>query len=126
MGADSKGRRHKTSGDWVQQMMPQVRCWLPGYRLVLVVDGGVAALSLALAWAKRQVVMVSRLRSDAVLYHPPGPQSPGKRVPKPLKQLVRRHLWRAQYVVNSVAEPGFMLFAREAFKRLLTGFPSVG
>jgi len=25
-----------------------------------------------------------------------------------------------------VAEPGFMPFAREAFKRLLTGFPLVG
>jgi len=51
--ADSKGQRHKTLGDWVQQMMPQVRRWLPGHCLVLVVDGGVAALSLALAWAKR-------------------------------------------------------------------------
>jgi hypothetical protein len=36
------------------------------------------------------------------------------------------NLWRAQYVVNSVAEPGFMPFARQAFKRLLTGFPLVG
>jgi hypothetical protein len=29
--------------------------------------------------------MVSRLRSDAALYHPPGPQPPGKRGPTPLK-----------------------------------------
>jgi hypothetical protein len=31
-------RRHKTSVDGVQQMMQQVRRWLPGRRLVLVVD----------------------------------------------------------------------------------------
>ena len=36
-------RRHQTSVDWVRQMMQQVRHWLPGRRLVLVVDGGFAA-----------------------------------------------------------------------------------
>jgi hypothetical protein len=76
-------RRHKTSVDWVRQMMPQVRRWLPGRRLVLVVDGGCAAVSLALACVKRQVIMVSRLRWDAALDHPPGPQPPGKRGRKP-------------------------------------------
>src|ERR671914_478142 len=67
-------RRHKTSVDWVRQMMKQVRRWLPGRRLVLVVDGGFAAVSLALACVKHQVVMVSRLRWDAALYHWPEPQ----------------------------------------------------
>ena len=37
-------RRHKTSVDWVRQMMKQVRRWLPGRLLVLVVDGGFAAV----------------------------------------------------------------------------------
>jgi hypothetical protein len=78
-------RRHKTSVDWVRQMMKHVRRWLPGRRLVLVVDGGFAAVSLALACVKNQVVMVSRLRWDAALYHPPGLQPPGKRGPKPTK-----------------------------------------
>jgi hypothetical protein len=68
-------------------MMKQVRRWLPGHRLVLVVDGGFAAVALALACVKHHVVMVSRLRWDAALYHPPGPQPPGKRGPKPLKDL---------------------------------------
>ncbi len=45
---DSKRCRHKTSIDWVRQMMTQVRRWLPRRRLVLVVDGGFAAVSLAL------------------------------------------------------------------------------
>jgi hypothetical protein len=85
-------RRHKTSIDWVRQMMKQARRWLPGRRLVLVVDGGFAAVSLALACVKNNVVMVSRLRWDAALYHPPGPQPPGKRGPKPLKGQRQRSL----------------------------------
>jgi hypothetical protein len=91
-------RRHKTSVDWVRQMMKQVRRWLPGRPLVLVVDGGFAAVSLALACVKHHVVMVSRLRWDAALYHPPGPQSPGKRGPKPTKGPRQRSLqgWAAR------------------------------
>jgi hypothetical protein len=52
---------------------------------VLVVDGGLAAVALALACAKSRVVMVSRLRWDAALYHQPGSQPPGKCGPKPTK-----------------------------------------
>jgi len=37
--------------------------------------------------------------------------------------LVRRHLWRTRYVVNSAAAPEFGQFPREAFELLLTGFP---
>jgi DDE superfamily endonuclease len=85
-------RRHKTSVDWVRQMMQQVRRWLPGRRLVLVVDGGFAAVSLALACVKHTVVMVSRLRWDAALYHPPGLQPPGKRGRKPTKGKRQRSL----------------------------------
>jgi DDE superfamily endonuclease len=81
----SPRRRHKTSIDWVRQMMQQVRRWLPGRRLVLVVDGGFAAVSLALACVTHHVTMVSRWRWDAALYHPPEPQPKGKRGPKPLK-----------------------------------------
>jgi DDE superfamily endonuclease len=91
--AEQSGRRrHKTSIDWVRQMMKQVRRWLPGHRLVLVVDGGFAAVSLALACVKQQMVMVSRLRWDAALYHPPAPQPQGKRGPKPLKGKRQRSL----------------------------------
>jgi hypothetical protein len=85
-------RRHKTSVDWVRQMIKQVRRWLPGRRLVLVVDGGFAAVLLALACVKSQVVMVSRLRWDAALYHPPGLPPQGKRGPKPTKGKRQRRL----------------------------------
>jgi hypothetical protein len=90
--AKAKRRRHKTSVDWVRQMMKQGRRWLPGRRLILVVDGGFAAVSLALACVTQQVVMVSRLRWDAALYHPPGFQPPGKRGRKPTKGQRQRSL----------------------------------
>jgi DDE superfamily endonuclease len=88
----SQRRRHKTSVDWVRQMMKQVRRWLPGRQLVLVVDGGFAAVWLALACVKHHVTMVSRLRWDAALYHPPAPQPKGKYGPKPLKGKRQRSL----------------------------------
>jgi DDE superfamily endonuclease len=88
----SSRRRHKTGIDGVRQMMPQVRRWLPGRRLVLVVAGGFAAVSLTLACIKSRVVLVSRLRWDAALYRRPGRQPPGRRGPKPLKGKRQRSL----------------------------------
>lgn len=35
--------------------------------------------------------------------------------------LVREHLWRARFCVNSATEPEFVQFPREAFELLLTG-----
>jgi len=61
---------------------------------VLVVAGGFAAGSLALAWVKSQVVRGSRLRWDAARYHQPGPQPPGKRGAKPTKGKRQRSLQR--------------------------------
>ena len=91
-------RRHKTSVDWVRQIMEQVRRWLPERLLVLVVDGGFAAVALALACTANEVAMVSRLRLDAALYHPPGPQPVGKRGRKPTKGARQRSLkeWAAR------------------------------
>lgn len=78
-------RRHTTRVDWVRQLMKQARRWLPGRALVLVVDAGFSAVSLALACVKHHVTMVSRLRWAAARYHSPAPQPPGKRGPKPPK-----------------------------------------
>jgi hypothetical protein len=81
------GRRHKTSIDWVGQMTAAVRRWLPQHKLVLVVDGAMAAVKLGLRCASFDipVTFVSRLRLDAVLHAPSGPQPKGKRGPKPKK-----------------------------------------
>lgn len=85
-------QRHKTSVDWVRQLMKQVRRWLPRRALVLVLDGGFAVVSLALACVGADVVMVSRLRWDAALYHWPEPQPKGKRGRKPSKGKRQRPL----------------------------------
>lgn len=83
----ANGKRHKTSIDWVGQMIGVVRRWLPQRELILVVDGGMAALKLGLrcAGCNRPVTLVSRLRLDAALYEPPKPQPKSKRGPKPKK-----------------------------------------
>jgi hypothetical protein len=60
--AQAKRRRPKTSVDGVRQPRQQVRRWLPKRRLVLGVDGGFAAVAVALACVKRQVIMVSHRR----------------------------------------------------------------
>jgi len=90
--------RHKTSVDWVRQMLKQVRRWLPERLLVLVVDGGFAAVALALAGQEQQVTLVTRLRLDAALYHPPAPHPCGKRGRKPTKGKRQRSLkvWAAR------------------------------
>jgi hypothetical protein len=78
-------RRQQSSVDGVRPMMQPGRRWRPGRRLVLVVDGGCAAVWLALAGVKSRVVRVARVRWDAALYHPPGLPPQGTRGPKPTK-----------------------------------------
>jgi hypothetical protein len=83
----ANGIRHKTSIDWIMQMIGQVRRWLPQRQLVLVVDGGLAAIKLGqrcVGYAN-PVTYVSRLRLDAGLYNWPGPHPKGKRGRKPKK-----------------------------------------
>lgn len=80
-------QRHKTSIDWIKQMICQVRRWLRGRKLVLVTDGGLTAVKLGLACRAlcQPVTWVSRLRLDVGLYAWPGAQPKGKRGPKPKK-----------------------------------------
>lgn len=80
-------RRHKTVVKWTRQMIAQVRHWWPRRRLVLIGDGGYAAVNLAV-WCSgllTPVVLVTRLRLDAALYAPPGVPDPHRRGPKPKK-----------------------------------------
>lgn len=94
------GRRHQTTVRWVGQMIRQVRRWLPLRSLVLVVDGGYAAVALALLCAHRSlpVTLVSRLRLDARRYHFAPADLPGKRGRKAKKGKRQRSLktWAAR------------------------------
>lgn len=85
-------RAHKTSIDWARQMVLQVRRWLPERELILVADGGYAAVELAHACRRHRVTLICRLRLDAALYDPPGPQPPSKRGRKPKKGPRQRRL----------------------------------
>ncbi len=83
----ANGKRHKTSIDWVIQMLCQARRWLRRRKVVLVVDGGLMALKLGHQCRNfaDPVTLVSRLRLDAQLYDWPEKQPQGKRGPKPQK-----------------------------------------
>ena len=76
-----RGQRHKTVTDWARQLIRQVRRWLPGRTLVVVLDSTYAVLEL-LADGPRldpAVTLVTRLRLDAALYDPAPPRQPGTR-----------------------------------------------
>jgi DDE superfamily endonuclease len=76
-----RGQRHKTVTDWARQLIRQVRRWLPGRTLVVVLDSTYAVLEL-LADGPRldpAVTLVTRLRRDAALYDPAPPRQPGTR-----------------------------------------------
>jgi len=78
-------RRHTPRRAGVRQLRKHGRRGVSDRPLVVVVDGGVAAVALALAWGQPRVAMVARLRGEAARYHPPGPPSAGKRGRNPLQ-----------------------------------------
>jgi len=83
----ANGTRHKTSIDWIGQMILVVRRWFPERAIVLIVDGGLAAVKLGLRCCRLlvPVTYVSRLRLDAALYDPPAAAPAHKRGPKAKK-----------------------------------------
>ena len=89
--------RHKTTIDILMTLVKVVRRWLPQRAIVLVVDGGFAAVKLALCCASQDVTLVTRLRLDASLYHPPPPPT-GQRGRPPRKGARQRSLkqWAAR------------------------------
>jgi hypothetical protein len=80
-------RPHRSSVQWLQRAVLWLCRWLPGRPLVVVADGGFAAVELLATCqaAPQPVPLVVRLRLDAALYDRPGPQPKGKRGPKPKK-----------------------------------------
>jgi len=73
------GMQHKKLTDWARQMIRQVRRWLPGRTLVVVVDSSYAVLTLLATCVglRQPVTVVTRLRLDAALYDPAPIRQPG-------------------------------------------------
>jgi hypothetical protein len=93
---DTRGRRPKTLTERAQQMIKQVRRWLPNRQVVIVGDNSYAALDLLAACQalSEPVTFVTRLRLDAALYAPTPryagmgrPRKKGARLPTPQQVL---------------------------------------
>lgn len=89
---EARGRCPNTLTERAQQMIFQLRRWLPGRPLVIIGDSSYAALELLAACQRllEPVTFVTRLRLDAALYEPAPPYSgrgrprkKGKRLPTP-------------------------------------------
>jgi hypothetical protein len=92
-------RQHKTAIDILMILIRQVHRWAPERLVVLVVDGGYAAVKLALVCAAApNLALVTRLRWDASLSHAPAPRAAGQRGPTAAKGARQRSLkeWAAR------------------------------
>lgn len=76
--AANAGRRHKTSLDWARQMILQLSRWLPGRRLIVLMDIAYTGQRLLDA-VRRRVTVVAQLRLNSALHAPPPPRRPGQR-----------------------------------------------
>lgn len=88
--SEEMGKPHRTLIDKTQLLVRLVRRWQPKREVVLVGDGSYAAVRLGhtcrgLSNEGPMARLVARLRLDATLHSPPGPQPEGKRGPKPKK-----------------------------------------
>jgi hypothetical protein len=79
-------RQHKTAVDILMTMIRLTHRWMPERAKVLVVDGGYAAIKLALSCALlKNTALVMRFHWDAALYHPPTEKPKDRRGPQALK-----------------------------------------
>lgn len=81
------GKRHRTVVGWAEVIISKVRQWQPEREIILVGDGRYAAVPLVhhCQSFEEAVKLTARLRLDARLFNPPGPQPPSKPGPKPKK-----------------------------------------
>ncbi len=83
---------HRSGVWWTGFLLEKVRAWYPDREIVLVGDGGYAAVELVACCQRLKVRLVARLRLDAQLYAFPGAQPKSKRGPKPKKGVRLRAL----------------------------------
>jgi DDE superfamily endonuclease len=74
--AAARDIRFKKLTDWGRQALLQVARWLPGRRVIAVADSSFSAIALLRDLAPHLTV-ITRLRLDACLCHPPPPRRPG-------------------------------------------------
>jgi hypothetical protein len=108
-GVCRKGRvRFKTKGQLALEMLEKLASWLPGRRVVLLVDGNYADHHLMLRLPKN-VEVVSRVRYDAALWAPRPkkagrigrPRLHGRKLPRPVERVARRpEAWRTILLPN--------------------------
>lgn len=79
------GKRHRSGVEWAIVLIARIRRWVPDREIVLIGEGGYAAIRLIGACQRLGVTLVTRLRIDAKLYDAPSPQPKSKRGPKPKK-----------------------------------------
>jgi DDE superfamily endonuclease len=105
-------RVHKKLTDWARQVLLQVRRWLPGRKLVVVMDSSFAAIDFLWQVARfaNPIALIARFRLDAALYEPaPGrragqngrPRKKGKRLPT-LEQALKDNQtrWKQAIIPN--------------------------
>jgi hypothetical protein len=79
-------RQHKTTVDLLITMIRLGHRWLPERQKVLVVEGGYAAIKLALTCALlKNTAVVMRFHWDAALHAPPAAKTPGQHGPAALQ-----------------------------------------
>ena len=73
-------RAHKKLTDWARQVLLQARRWLPGQKLIVVMDGGYAAIDFLWQVVKlaHPITLIARFRLDAALYAPAPDRKPGQ------------------------------------------------
>jgi hypothetical protein len=91
---EERGRKPKKLTDRAQQMIRQLRRWLPRRPIVVVADSSYAALELLAVCQTLSVTVITRLRLDAALYDPAPPYAgrgrprrKGQRLPTPQQYL---------------------------------------
>jgi hypothetical protein len=78
---EKRKRAHKKLTDWARQVLLQARRWLPGRKLVVVMDASFAALDFLWKVAKlaHPITLIACFRLDAALYAPAPEREPGKK-----------------------------------------------
>jgi hypothetical protein len=105
-------RAHKKLTDWARQALLQLRRWLPGRKLVVVMDSSFAAIDFLWQVARlaNPIALIARFRLDAALYEPAPkrragqngrPRKKGRRLPT-LEQVLNdsQTRWKKAIIPN--------------------------